>query len=100
VDRTRRALDGGELHLVLLARDASGGQLEKVRGLLRHRPVPARWVSGKAALGAALGEGSLSVVGITMRSIAEQLIPKLPPAPPERPGGRGASEGTGGTQSQ
>lgn len=78
VRATRAALERGELELVLVARDAAPGQLEKVLGLLRHRSTPARHVSGKAALGAALGEGPLSLAGVRSRSFAEQLLVRLP----------------------
>lgn len=82
VERTRRGVDGAEVSLVILARDASEGQLEKVRGILRHRDVPIRWVSERAALGMALGESGLSAVGVTDRSFAEQLLKRLPSTPP------------------
>jgi ribosomal protein L7Ae-like RNA K-turn-binding protein len=77
VERTRQGVDGGQVALVLLARDASEAQLEKVKGILRHREVPVRWVSGQAVLGAALGQAALSAVGVLDRSFAEELLKRL-----------------------
>lgn len=87
VDATRRAVASGESGLVLLAADASETQLRKVVNLVRHRGVPVRWVSGKDALGRALGEGALSVVGIERGSFAEQIQARIPEQsrPPVRP---------------
>lgn len=89
VDRTRRGADDGEVALAILARDASPVQLEKVRRILEHREVPVRWVSGQEALGRALGEGTLSAVGVTDRTFAEQLLSRLPQ---ESPKGSGPGE--------
>jgi ribosomal protein L7Ae-like RNA K-turn-binding protein len=79
VDGVRRALKGDEVKVVLVARDAAEGQTAKVKGVLRHREVPVRWVSTRAALGAAVGAPELSVVGVTMESFAESLARGLPP---------------------
>jgi ribosomal protein L7Ae-like RNA K-turn-binding protein len=81
VGRTRKGIDGGEVALALLARDASKGQLEKVMGILRHRDVPVRWISKQVVLGAAVGQGALSAVGVVDRSFAEQLLKRLPEPP-------------------
>jgi ribosomal protein L7Ae-like RNA K-turn-binding protein len=81
VDATRRGLDAGEVGLVILAADASEGQLDKVRGILEHRDVPLRWVSGRTVLGRALGQAALSAVGVKDRSFAEQLLKRLPRKP-------------------
>jgi ribosomal protein L7Ae-like RNA K-turn-binding protein len=78
VDATRRAIASGEVGLVLLAADASETQLRKVESLVRHRGVPARWVSGKDALGRALGREPLSVAGVEVGSFAEQLLARVP----------------------
>jgi ribosomal protein L7Ae-like RNA K-turn-binding protein len=80
VEATRRSLGTGEVRLVLLATDASETQLEKVRGLIRRRGVPVRHVAARDALGKALGRGRLSVVGVTTRSFATQLLEQLPPS--------------------
>jgi len=83
VERTRRGLDDGEVSLVILARDASPVQLEKVQAILEHRDVPTRWISERSALGRALGGAGLSAVGVKNRSFAEQLLKRLPSMPPK-----------------
>jgi ribosomal protein L7Ae-like RNA K-turn-binding protein len=79
IAETRSALGAGELALVLLARDASAAQLDKVRPLLRHREVPMRWISGRAALGHALGRGPASAAGIGAGGFAARLLELLGP---------------------
>ncbi len=92
VEGVRRAVRAGEVELVILAEDASEGQLGKVLGLLRHNPIPQRWVAGRAQLGRAVGTAAMSVVGITNRSFAEPLQCALPAGrrgalqPEEEPG--------------
>lgn len=81
VERTRKGIDGGQVALVLLARDASGGQLEKVTGVLRHRHVPVRWISRQNVLGAAVGQAALSAAGVVDRSFAKELLKRLPEPP-------------------
>ena len=74
VDATRRAVREGRARLVLIAGDASAGQLKKITGLLEHRPVPQRQVAGQEALGAALGVGPTSAVAITRGDFAEPML--------------------------
>ena len=85
---TRRSLAAGELGVVLFAADASETQLRKLRGLVQHRGTPVRWVSGKDILGRALGDHELSVAGVNRGTFAEQLLARLPEAPPAEIGGR------------
>jgi ribosomal protein L7Ae-like RNA K-turn-binding protein len=92
VDAVRRGVKSGEVELVVLAADAAEGQLGKVMGLLRHHPVPRRWVRDRAVLGQAVGTAAVSVVGVTKRSFAEPLERALPAGrrealrPEEEPG--------------
>lgn len=92
VDGVRRAVKAGEVELVIVAEDGAEGQVGKVLGLLRHHPVPQRWVSGRVVLGRAVGTAALSVVGIRNRSFAEPLQRALPAGrrsalqPEEEPG--------------
>jgi len=79
VEAVRRTLRAEEACLVLVARDASEGQLAKVRGILQHRSIPVRWVSDQTALGGAVGMAQLSVVAVTVESFAESLARGLPP---------------------
>jgi len=85
VDATRRGVNSNEVRLVLFARDASETQLGKVKGLLQHRDIPVRWVSGRDALGRALGEGPLAAVGIKGSSFATRLLERLPQDPSDPP---------------
>jgi ribosomal protein L7Ae-like RNA K-turn-binding protein len=78
---TRRSLAAGELGVILFAADASETQLTKLRGLVRHRGTPVRWVSSKNTLGHALGDEELSVAGVSRGTFAEQLLARLPEAP-------------------
>ena len=96
VGATRRALAAGEVRLVLLATDASETQWRKVRSLVRRSGVPVGAIAPRHVLGRALGRASLSVIGVTDRSFAKQLLEKLSPAD----GPRGEFAGArGGTQS-
>jgi len=91
VTPTRQGVRAGEVKLVLFAADASEAQLAKVKGILRHREIPVRWVSSRALLGAAMGEVALSVVGVTTASFADPLLQRLPTRPPDSPGGGGTT---------
>jgi len=92
VEAVRRALKAGEIRLVVRAAGASEAQWEKVEGVLRHRKIPVRWISGSEVLGRALGAGPVSVVGIGSPALAKQLLEKLPSRPPDSPGREGLRE--------
>lgn len=76
-DATRRGLRAQEVALVLMADDASDSQLEKVLGILRHGSVPYRKAGSQTEIGAAVGSGPLSAVGVTASSFAEQIVHRL-----------------------
>jgi len=78
-DAARRAAREGEARLILMAGDASGVQLEKIRSVLRHRPIPWGTLGDRATLGAALGRGPLSAVAVTAESFARAIQDKLGP---------------------
>jgi ribosomal protein L7Ae-like RNA K-turn-binding protein len=80
VDAARRAVREGRARLVLIAEDASAGQLKKITGLLAHRTVPCRVAGGRAALGAAVGDAALSAVAVTRGEFAESMLRLLPEA--------------------
>jgi len=82
VAETRRALGAGELALVVFAGDASPVQLEKIQGMLRHRTVHARWISGRTALGKALGGGPISAAGVRDSGFLPRLLESLSSTPP------------------
>jgi ribosomal protein L7Ae-like RNA K-turn-binding protein len=83
LEAARTAVRNGEAHLLVFAGDASPEQLKKVAGLLKHRGVPVRWAVSRAELGRQIGRGSTSVIAVTTRSFAEQLMRRLPARPPE-----------------
>jgi len=82
-EAVREAIRTGSARLVLLAEDASPGQLDKVRRTLRKNPVRAESVGDRAALGAAVGLAPISALALTSESFAEQVYGRLV--------GRGAS---------
>jgi ribosomal protein L7Ae-like RNA K-turn-binding protein len=82
VAETRRALGAGVLALVVFAEDASPTQLEKIQGMLRHRTVPLRWISGRTVLGRALGAGPISAAGVRTSGFLPRLLESLSSTPP------------------
>jgi len=58
-------------------------------GLLRHGAVPYAKVADRVTLGAAVGDGPLSVVAVVNGSFAKQLQRRLPVI---MPGGGGRSQ--------
>lgn len=77
VEATRRAVREGRAELVLLAADASPGQLRKITALLEHRAVPRRVPGDRISLGTALGGPPLSAVAVTRHEFAEPLLRHL-----------------------
>lgn len=76
-DAARRVIRAGEARLILMAGDASSVQLDKIRSVLKNRPIPRGTLGDRATLGAAVGRGPTSVVAVTSASFAEQLQRKL-----------------------
>jgi uncharacterized protein len=77
-DAVRGAVKAGEAGLVVFASDAADGQLDKVRGVLKHHPVPVRWARSRDVLGGAVGSGPLTVLAVKKGSFAEPLARSLP----------------------
>jgi ribosomal protein L7Ae-like RNA K-turn-binding protein len=73
IDQARRALQEGRARLILMAADASGVQLEKIRRLLDNRSIPQARLGDRATLGAAIGTGPVSAVAVTVATFAEEL---------------------------
>ena len=84
-DATRRAIQDGSASLVLLARDASEIQQQKVLRLLEHRETPRASVNSRADLGAAIGSAPVSAIAITGESFAEQVLGRLSPEAEDGP---------------
>jgi len=76
-DATRRAIRRGEARLVLMAGDASGVQLDKIRKELSNRPIPQVTLGDRATLGAAVGKAPLAAVAVTDESLATRLLQDL-----------------------
>jgi ribosomal protein L7Ae-like RNA K-turn-binding protein len=73
-DATRRAIRQGEARLVLMAGDASGVQLDKVRKAIGKRPIPRAVLGDLATLGAAIGKGPTAAIAVTDESFAKRLL--------------------------
>lgn len=69
----REAAAGGELRLVVVARDAGDNAVSRIRGALRRSGAPRVPIGTRAELGAALGRGPVAVVGVTDRGLAERI---------------------------
>lgn len=76
-DAARRAAREGEARLILMAGDASGAQLDKIRNVLKNRPIPWAILGDRITLGAALGLGPVSAVAVTAEPLADALRRKL-----------------------
>ncbi len=76
-DAARRAAREGEARLILMAEDASGVQLDKIRNVLKNRPIPWAILGDRATLGAAVGLGPISAVAVTAGPLADSLARKL-----------------------
>lgn len=83
-DAVRRAVRDGEISRVFLAADAAPGQTGKLTPLLEARQVPFHSLSTRNALGAAVGRGPVSALGLTNKNFARragELIAARPDAP-------------------
>ena len=76
-DAARRSVRRGEARLVLMAGDASGVQLDKIRKELKRRPIPQAILGDRATLGAAIGKAPLAAVAVTDESFATRLLQDL-----------------------
>src|SRR5688500_1608068 len=72
-DRVREAARGEGVRLVLLARDASANSREKLVPLLTARGISHVIRYDRNELGAAIGRGRLSAVGVMDRALADRL---------------------------
>ena len=72
-DRVREAARGEGVRLVLLARDASANSREKLVPLLTARGISHVIRYDRNELGAAIGRGPASAVGVMDRKLADRL---------------------------
>ena len=76
-EATRQAVRSGEARLVLLAGDASPGQLDKIRRTLSERSIRSARLGDRDTLGAAVGLAPLSAVAVTDASLADRVVAEL-----------------------
>jgi ribosomal protein L7Ae-like RNA K-turn-binding protein len=70
---TRSALRKGRIHLVVLAGDGSPRDRERIERIAAEEGVPVRSVATRDELGAWIGFGAVSVLGLTDRRLAETV---------------------------
>ena len=87
-DMVRGAARDGKVAAAVLAGDASPTQARKLVPLLEARGIPVACCSNQADLGAALGKGPISAVGIIDPSFARRAMElAAPPTLQDRGGG-------------
>lgn len=87
-DMVRGAARDGKVAAAVLAGDASPTQARKLVPLLEARGIPFAVCSNQADLGAALGKGPISAVGIIDPSFARRAMElAAPPTLQDRGGG-------------
>ncbi|NNF12757.1 MAG: 50S ribosomal protein L7ae [Gemmatimonadetes bacterium] len=73
----RRAVREGDAKLIVVAKDASSVQLEKIRTTLHDRSIPRAVLGDRNTLGAAVGFARLSAVAVTDGALADRLVAEL-----------------------
>jgi ribosomal protein L7Ae-like RNA K-turn-binding protein len=81
-ERVGQALRSSAARLVLVARDASPGQLKKIEGIIRRAAVPRAVLGDRVDLGAAVGGPPLSAVAVTDARLAQEMLRRLADAAP------------------
>jgi ribosomal protein L7Ae-like RNA K-turn-binding protein len=76
-ERVRDAARGGSLYLAVVARDAAHNARDKLLPLLDARHVPCVVHFERWELGAAVGRGPLSAVGVLDSALASRLLALL-----------------------
>lgn len=77
VEAVRHAMRKGEVKLLIVARDGSEAQQRKLIPLARARGVPRTSFGSMNELGAALGAGPLTAIGVTRREFAGEIEKRL-----------------------
>lgn len=88
-DMVRGAAREGKLSAAILAGDASPTQARKLVPLLEARAIPFAVCSTQAELGAALGRGPVSAVGLNDPSFARRILELARAIPPMQDRGGG-----------
>lgn len=81
IDSVRKAAREDRVFRVILAEDAAPGQRQKLTPLLDARQVPFHTLFTRYELGAAVGRGAVSAIGITDSNFARRAG-ELVAAPP------------------
>ncbi len=84
---TRDGLRRGAVHLVLLARDGSPRDRERLKRVAHEVGVPTREVGTRGELGSWFGRGPVSVLGIRDPNLAAAIRAKVDGAAAESEGG-------------
>ncbi len=90
---TRAGMHRGEVSLVLLAEDGSPRDRERIGRVAEEEEVPLVPAGSREELGAAIGQGAVSVLGIRDRNLAAGITERLRkreesgPKARKRPGG-------------
>lgn len=74
-DQVRRAVRAGRVRLAIVASDISENTSEKLRPLLSSREVAVIDGPDRGDLGALVGKGPLSVVGVVEGAFADRMLP-------------------------
>jgi len=77
-DLVRRAVRAGKLRLAIVASDISDNTTDKLRPLLESKGVAVIEGPARAALGALVGRGPLSVVGVMDDQFARRIGARPP----------------------
>lgn len=75
VDATRAALQRGDVHLVVIASDASERAIERVIRLAKGRGVPVVTGPASTMIGERLGRPPVMAVAVTDRHLAQGMRP-------------------------
>ena len=77
VSSTRKALRQNRANLVLIAKDGSKIQKEKIDNILKHKNVPTITWGTCEGLGAIFGTQSVAAVAVTDPAMATQMFERL-----------------------
>ena len=76
-EAVRGAIRIGKAYVILMAKDASQSQMQKIQRTLRGRTVRQANLGDRCTLGAAVGLSALSALAVTSESLAEQVLAEL-----------------------
>jgi len=86
----RQSVREGRARLIVMAGDASGAQLDKIRSTIHNRTIPQVILGDRNTLGAAVGSAPLAAIAVTHGALADRLLEAL--GDPGETGGSGEAE--------